>query len=138
MASPYILAKTMRDAHNFAREIGLAKGHYYLVNSPSSISGRRGSDLYLVPGWERRHDRFAMRSALKYTRLNVIYVGEEREDAPTPEVTITNQEAHDFLTDEPESEETQRRTRRRRCPECEELVEPADLEKHAASHFQEQ
>lgn len=73
MANPYILAKTMKDAHAFARDfLDLRPGRYRVVTSSSSISGPRGADLYLVPGWENRHDRFAVKGALRYTRLNVV------------------------------------------------------------------
>lgn len=75
MANPYILAKTMKDAHAFAQEsLDLRPGRYRVVTSSSSISGPRGADLYLVPGWEERFDRFAVKGALRYTRLNVIDV----------------------------------------------------------------
>lgn len=83
MTAPYILAKTMREAHTFAREeLALDRGHYRVVTSPSSISGPRGADLHLVPGWERRHDKFAMRGALKYTRLNVVRPEDREAEAP--------------------------------------------------------
>ena len=85
MAAPYILARTLRDAHEFAREVlGLPRGKYRVVTSPSTLSGRRGTDLYLVPGYQNRHDRFAMRGALRYTRLNVIDVEAEAPDGLTP------------------------------------------------------
>lgn len=186
MAPPYILARTMLDANVFAREtLGLDKGHYRIVTSPSSISGRRGTDLYLIPGWEKRMDRFAMRGALKYTRLNIIDTALD-EQAEAPVVTdglepageqlalISDEEADAFLVGdvrdleaslEPlgwtppetlsseqvlalaanpdstgsdaldEAEEPAKRTRRRRCPECGDLVEPQDIEQHAADHF---
>lgn len=83
VAAPYILARTLKDAHSFAREeLGLAKGHYRVVTSPSSISGRRGADIYLVPGYEKRHDRFAMTGALRWTKMNKIDVAELRAEEP--------------------------------------------------------
>lgn len=73
VAVPYILAKSFEDAHGFARgELGVERGSYRVVTSPSAISAVRGADLHLVKGWEKRADRFAFATALKYTRLNVI------------------------------------------------------------------
>lgn len=87
MANPYILAKTMKDAHAFARDfLDLRPGRYRVVTSSSSISGPRNADLYLVPGWEKRHDRFALKGAMRYTRLNVID-GSELEPKGAPEQT---------------------------------------------------
>ena len=141
MPAPYILAKDLRTAHNFAREtLGLERGRYRIVHSSSTISSVRGSDLYLVPGWEGRFDRFAVKGALRYTRLNVI---DGAEVAPTviegdpdnlvPEgvqlVLVTQQEASAFFdvpTDvpavealEPATETAPRKGKRRsRCKEC--------------------
>lgn len=109
MAQPYILARTLSDAHTFARdELGLSRGHYRIVMSPSSISAVRGTNLYLVPGWEKRHDRFAMKSALRWTRLNQIDVAELRQQAHEPAGVpdgleplgeqLTLEDAHAFLT----------------------------------------
>ena len=80
MTARYILATTLQEAHAFARdELGLSRGHYRVVTSPSSISGPRNADLHLVPGWEKRHDRFAMKGAIKYTRLNKVEAPEQDE-----------------------------------------------------------
>ena len=78
--APYIVARTMQEAHAFAREdLGLDKGTYRVVNSPSTLSAVRGADLYLVPGWESRYDRFAMKGAIRWTRMNVIDVAGQAE-----------------------------------------------------------
>lgn len=74
MASqPYILARTIKAAHDFARgPLGLVHGQYRVVNSASTLKAVRNADLYLVPGWQNRFDRFAMQGALRWTRMNVI------------------------------------------------------------------
>lgn len=154
MAAPYILARTLLDAHTFAREeLGLAKGHYRIATSPSSISGRRGTDLYLVPGYEKRYDRFAMAGALKYTRLNKIDVAKLRKSGAVPDglepageqlTLIDADEAtrfFDLLEDvdnplnAPQDEAPAKRIRRRRCEECGELVLPDEFEQHLAEHL---
>lgn len=88
MAAPYVLARNLREAHAFAREeLGLRQGHYRIVNSASTIKSVRGADLYLVPGWANRYDRFAMKGAMRWTRMNVIDVAEQpavREDPRGP------------------------------------------------------
>lgn len=83
MTAPYILARTLKEAHEYARgELGLTVGHYRIVNSSGTLKSVRGADLHLVPGWERRYDRFAMQSALRWTRMNVIDVATEPAEAP--------------------------------------------------------
>jgi hypothetical protein len=200
VAAPYILARTLKEAHDFAREeLGLSRGRYRVVTSPSTLSGRRGTDVYLVPGYDRRYDRFAMRGALRYTKLNVIDVAQMRAEAPedpsgNPEGAdpalvaefeaflngsgdhpheqteesaeetptsepdgldpageqITIEDANAFLVakgqpdakikelaEEPTpTEETKRR--RRRCKECGILVDPDEVEQHAAEHLPEE
>lgn len=82
-AQPYVLARTMREAHEFARgELGLAHGQYRIVNSPSTIKSVRGADLYLVPGYANRFDRFAIKGAIRWTRMNVIDVEKQQAEAP--------------------------------------------------------
>jgi hypothetical protein len=180
VAPPFILARNYSEAQRFAlHELGLGKGHYRLVTSTSSISGRRNTDLYLVPGWERRADRFALKSALRYTRLNLIDVAELRkrgatddglnppgvqptldEDLFFAEIDTMIAEGGPVAPEEPQSlvslitngehetEESLRnaaieeiavdlpvKRRRRRCKECGTLVEPGDVEQHAAEHL---
>lgn len=158
MPAPYILAKDLRSAHNFAREtLGLERGRYRIVHSSSTISSVRGTDLYLVPGWEGRFDRFAVRGALRYTRLNVIdgaevapvEVVEGEPDGLVPDgvqlVLVSQQEAHDLLTTiddeaeeppvapvtetlEPAIEVAPKKNKRRsRCKECGTLHFKGDL-----------
>lgn len=77
-SAPYILARTMKEAHVFAREsLGLPYGGYRIVNSPSTIKSVRGVRLYLVPGHESRFDRFGMKGAIRWTRMEVWDVAEK-------------------------------------------------------------
>lgn len=162
MTAPYILARTFGEAHAFAQdELGVGRGHYRVVTSPSSVKGPRGADLYLVPGWEKRFDRFAMAGALKWTRLNKIDVAQWRAEQAEPVVEpdgleplgeqLSLADAGDFFDlpkdvdaplDEPggshddfdaPAEEPVKR-RRRRCADCGLLVEPDEVESHAADH----
>lgn len=83
---PYILARTMKEAHDFAREtLGLQYGRYRIVNSPSTIKSVRGVTLYLVPGHEQRFDRFAMKGAIRWTRMDVYDVAERGAPGAEPE-----------------------------------------------------
>lgn len=179
--APLILARTFSDAHHYAQdELGLGKGQYRVVNSAAGLSGLRGCDLHLVPGYENRFDRFKIAGALRYTRLNVIDVAKERAekveaipplfygpispeelveffDVDPDEEFIAVLEPEGFVPPEfltasdivalaanpdkpgaevlatPEPEDGVKR-RRRRCKECQELIEPDDIETHAASH----
>lgn len=70
---PYILARTMKDAHAFARgPLGLPHGKYRVVTHASTIKSVRKANLFLVPGYEKRYDRFAINGALRWTRMNPI------------------------------------------------------------------
>lgn len=138
-AAPYVLARTMAEAHAYAREeLGLAHGQYRIVNTPSTLKSVRNVDLYLVPGWKNRFDRFAMQGAIRWTRMNVIDVAEQAQEPdavpddlePAGEqlTTVSNEEAHAFLLvsngddmisegGPVQPEETTRR-RRSRCKDC--------------------
>ena len=86
MKQPYILARTMKEAHGFAREtLGLQYGSYRIVNSPSTIKSVRGAELYLVPGYQNRFDRFAMKGAIRWTRMTVIDVAVQGLPVAEPE-----------------------------------------------------
>lgn len=91
MTAPLILARTFRDAHAFAQdELKLMIGHYRVVNSSGTIKAIRGADLFLVPGWRNRPDRFVMQSAMKWCRLNVIDVTEWRAaQVPVADMVVT-------------------------------------------------
>lgn len=165
MTAPYILARTLREAHDFAQnELGLGRGHYRLVNSVGTVKAVRDVDLFLVPGWKQRYDRFAMQSALRFCKMNQIDVDEwrkQRDEAPmqTPVETpdgleppgiqqsifddffaIAGAEGPLHVVDEPLVEEpakTEPKRRRRRCKDCGELVEPDLVDQHAAEHLPE-
>ena len=132
ITAPYILGRNYEESHKFARvDLGLEPGTYRVVSSPATLSAVRGADLYLVPGWDSRYDRFAMQGALKWTRMNIIDVAEqELESEPEP---VTNEEAHDFVINgdnmiseggpvhpepEPSVQGNSARRRRSRCKEC--------------------
>lgn len=141
--APYILARTMKEAHSFARDVlGLTYGHYRIVNTPATLKSVRGVELHLVPGWQNRFDRFTMKAAMRWTRMEVIEhnedeVLEEPDDlepagtqlalAPEPEPVVEQQ------PEEPKGPEVKRR--RRRCKECGVLVDPDEVESHAQSHL---
>lgn len=159
MAPPLILAATFQDGHLFAQEkIGLKRGQYQLVTSASTLSGRRGLDVYLAPGWHKRHDRFAIAAGLRYTRLNVIEVD---EDADFTLDDVWHETDLDSVPDElhPIGEQVaialdtsngdnmvaegspdlsdlkpEPVSRRRRCKECGILVDIKDVDSHKADH----
>lgn len=164
MAVSYILARTLKEAHAFARgELGLSRGQYRIVNGVGTLKSVRGVDLYLLPGWQNRYDRFAMKSGLRWTRMNVIDVATTPVKAPAPEPDglepVGVQLSFDELTAnvgevsngnnmiseggpvapepetpaEPEAKEPKAK-RRRRCKECGILVEPDEVEDHAKDH----
>lgn len=83
--APKIVARNYTEAHKFAREtLGLPKGQYRVVTSPSSLMGMSG-EVHLAPGWDKRPDRFAIRGKLKYSRLTVIdHEADEVEIEETP------------------------------------------------------
>jgi len=132
-AAPYVLARTMAEAHAYARgELGLLHGQYRIVNTPSTLKSVRGVDLHLVPGWQNRFDRFAMKGAIRWTRMHVIDVAEQRAQEPSvPDdlkpagsqlSLVSNEEAHAFvalLEPQPDpAPEPAGNRRRSRCKEC--------------------
>jgi len=80
MAVPKIVARNFSEAHAFARDyLGLPVGRYRVISSSAALFGRSG-DVYLVPGWDKRPDRFAIQNKIRYSRLNFINV-ETLEDS---------------------------------------------------------
>lgn len=73
MAAPLILGRTFKQAHAFARDVlGLSFGHYRVVNSPGTIKAVRNTKLYLLEDWDKRPDRFSMKTAMRYCRNEII------------------------------------------------------------------
>ena len=76
-AAPKIVARNFHEAHTFAREVlKLSQGTYRVVANPAALFGY--GEVHLVPGWDKRPDRFAVRNKLRYTRLTVIDHAEEK------------------------------------------------------------
>lgn len=72
-AAPYIVARNHKQAHVFAREeLGLRPGRYRVVTSAGMITALRNVKLYLAPGWKKSPFAFALKTALRYTRMEVI------------------------------------------------------------------
>jgi hypothetical protein len=73
VAAPLILARTFKDAHAYARDVlGLSIGYYRVVNSPGTIKAVRGTEIHLVEGWDKRPDRFSMKTAMRYCRNRIV------------------------------------------------------------------
>lgn len=101
-AVPYVLARTMGEAHSYARnDLGIEIGSYRIVNSPSTLSAVRGVDLHLVPGWENRFDRFAMKGAIRWTRMNVIDHSADDERGPLTDRVLEVAHRYNALRDQP-------------------------------------
>lgn len=93
MAAPLILARTFKDAHSYAQDVlGLSIGYYRVVNSPGTIKAVRGRELHLVPGWDKRPDRFSMRSAIRFCRNTVIDVAAEPAAPADPRGDLTERQ----------------------------------------------
>ena len=162
-AAPYVLAGNMKQAHIFAREeLGLRPGHYRVVTSADIIRVARGAKLYLVPGWQKSPIRFSVKTALRYTRMEVIDAeqglgipdnlqpsgkqlvllsewasGEEAfRNAMHQPIEETPSEVVPEIVEPAEPVEDKRR--RRRCKDCGQLVHPDKVEAHAAEHLPEE
>lgn len=141
MAAPYILAGSMREAHEFAQNhLGLGRGHYRLVMTASTLKSVRGADLHLVPGWEGRYDKFSLRGAIRWTRMNVIdhKVAEPLDGLNPPGIQTELDLGCDLAENPPVAQESEPepapRVRRRRCKDCGILVEPDQVAAHAKDH----
>lgn len=79
MAAPLILARTFKDAHRYAQDVlGLRIGYYRVVNDSGTIKAVRGTEIHLVPGWDKRPDRFKMKGAMRYCRNRIIDVAAQQ------------------------------------------------------------
>lgn len=99
MPAPLILARTFKDAHTYAMdELGLKIGHYRVVNAPGTLKAVRNTTLHLVPGWDKRPDRFGMKAAMRYGRNEIVDVAALRAEEPAeqPDVDPTP-EGTDFF-----------------------------------------
>lgn len=86
MAAPLILARTFRDAHAYAQgKLGLSIGHYRVVNSPGTLKAVRGTEIHLVEGWDKRPDRFSMKSAMRYCHNRIVDTTLVPAEEPAPE-----------------------------------------------------
>lgn len=63
-----ILAASTRDANTYAKVAGLKMGRFRYATQASSIKGLRVADIVELPGFERRPDRHALNSALRYSK----------------------------------------------------------------------
>lgn len=129
MAAPLILARTFKDAHAFAQNtLGLSIGHYRVVNSPGTIKAVRGTKLYLVEGWDKRPDRFSMKSAIRYCRNEVIDVA--TMPAEEPESAIVHAHlAGDVLHDVPEGSASTEEEAEVTCEFCLEIIDTLPRDK---------
>lgn len=149
---PFILARTFGEAHAFAREtLGLVHGEYRVVSSAGTLKSVRGVDLYLAPGWDRRYDRFQMKGALRWTYMNVIRWEDLVAEVPEPPDGLTPLGVQLEIVagcgaKVPSSREVEQvspvedapaepRRRRRRCKQCDALVDPDDVDQHGADHL---
>ena len=93
MPVPLILARTFKQAHEFASErLDLKVGHYRVNPSPSTIRSVRNTQIYLVPGWNKRSDRFGIQGALRFCRLEVIDVATWEQAPPDPRGDLTERQ----------------------------------------------
>ena len=139
---PLILASSMRAAHQHARDaLSLERGQYRVVTSASTIKSVRNTELHLVPGWERRFDRFAMKSAMRWCHLKIV---EAEAEKPHQEPGLFDEKPFRTIFDDRdekpavvEEEPREVKRRRRRCKRCGVLVEPDEIEQHLADHLPE-
>lgn len=120
MAAPLILARTFKDAHSYAQDVlGLSIGYYRVVNSPGTIKAVRGRELHLVPGWDKRPDRFSMKSAIRFCRNTVIDVAALRAEEAVVHGHIGGEALHDVSPDSETTDEESEVT----CAACLEIIE---------------
>lgn len=109
MPAPLILARTFKDAHTYAKdELGLKIGHYRVVNAPGTLKAVRNTTLHLVPGWDKRPDRFGMRAAMRYGRNEIVDVAALRAEEPAEQPVVDpTPEGTDFFDAVIASEESE-------------------------------
>lgn len=153
MAAPRVIAKDYRDAVRFARDVlGVSPTRVRVVNSVASLAGF-GYTLHLAPGWERNPAVHAIRNKIKYKRgIEIIdHAAEIKKESTRPVETIQITEVvyDDAVADAFEPNvaavlipdgafdtpaPSKPRKYRKRCKQCGEMVEPAEVDAHAAAH----
>lgn len=63
-----ILAETSREAARYARQANLRKGSFRYATRAATIKGLRVAEIHELPSYKRRRDRFAVDSALRWTK----------------------------------------------------------------------
>jgi hypothetical protein len=61
-----VLGANPQESHRYARRAGIPARNYRAPSSAASLKGLRSADVHLLPSFERRPDRHAIRAALRY------------------------------------------------------------------------
>jgi hypothetical protein len=80
--SRYILvfAESIHEANQYAKRAKLPRGSYRAVGHAGSIRGIQSADVHVLPGFEKRRDRHAIRAAVRHGR-DIRYLNVEMPDA---------------------------------------------------------
>ena len=91
MAVQIIIGSSFEKAHKFAREtLGLQRSEYRLASSAMSLKGLPSQvTVHLAHDHMNRHDRFAVKSTLRFTKATVI-----DHSKPEPEILPANEPKH--------------------------------------------
>lgn len=163
MPAPRIVAKDHRDANRFAQEtLGLRPNTFRIVSSAGALAGF-GYTLHLAPGWEKHMHVHTIKNRLRFKRgIEIVdhsksvetdenpvemrhcegcgedynafeesHVGHEIDPEETDAATGTQEPGEDAEGSEKPKQ------RRRRCKTCGVLVEPSEVDAHAAEHAAE-
>lgn len=168
-----VLAKSNREAGNYAALAGIPVRDFRAVNRASSIHGIRTGEVHVLPSFLERFDRHAILGELRWAKVEVFYVDpadlqpseptngsvgptddelEEAYDAnaeldafiAAEAAKITTPEQLDqFLEDAglamvdegaPVAVEAPPKTRRKKCPTCDELFSKDEYGAHLVTH----
>lgn len=92
-----VLAQTPSEAHTYARRANLPNFTYRAVSSAGQIRNVQVVDVHVLPNFEKRRDRHAIRAALRHGRDIRWYDVEMPPPAPRPDGLFPPGEQLDLL-----------------------------------------
>ena len=72
-----ILANTMRQAMEHAKQEKLPKGRFRYAAHPSSIHGLRTANVHVLPEFGKRRDKHAILAKLRYAKIDNLLIFDE-------------------------------------------------------------
>ena len=83
-----ILANTMRQAMEHAKQEKLPKGRFRYAAHPSSIHGLRTANVHVLPEFGKRRDKHAILAKLRYAKVDNLLIFDEAGKSHSVDPTL--------------------------------------------------